>query len=103
MKTIHHLGSRGRALASALGIRARPIPGDHLHPWVLPQPLRHRLGGTIREQCHGLPALQVYEDRAIRVPFPQSEIVHPKDSGSWERQGLLFSSSQQRISTHRHC
>jgi len=60
-----------------LSIPTAPLPRDHLHPGVRPEPLRHRLGHPIREQGHRLPALQVHQDRAIRVPFPQGEIVHP--------------------------
>jgi hypothetical protein len=70
VKTIRHLDGRGRALARTLGIRARPIPGAHLHPGMLAEPLGDRLGGPLREQGHGLPALQVHQYCARGVPFP---------------------------------
>ena len=77
MKAVRHLrGARG-AVACALGIRTGPIPCDHLHPRVLAQPLRHRFGGPLREQRHGLSTFQIHQDRAIGLTFPQSEIVHP--------------------------
>ena len=81
MKAISNLGRLGRALTRALGIRTRPIPRNHLHPGVLPEPLRHRLGGAFREQGHRLAAFQVDQDRAIGVPFAQGEIVHPQHPG----------------------
>src|SRR5439155_1238774 len=57
-----HLGGGGRALASALGIGARPVPRDHLDPGMLPEPLGQRLSGAIRQQGHGLAALQIDQD-----------------------------------------
>jgi hypothetical protein len=81
MKTVCDLrGSRG-TLACTLRIRTRPIPRDDLPPGVLPQPLRHRLGGALREQGYRLPAFQVHQDRAIGVPFAQDEIVPPSTLG----------------------
>jgi hypothetical protein len=78
---IRHLDGRGRAVTSALGIGTRPIARDDLHPGVLPQPLRHRFGGPLRQQGHGLPAFQIHQDRAIGVPFAQGKIVHPEHPG----------------------
>ena len=78
------LGGRRRAVACPLSIRARPIPGDHLHPGMLPQPLGHGVGRAIGEEIHGLAALQINEHRAIRVAFPQGEIVHPPHPGRGE-------------------
>jgi len=102
VKAICHLGGRGCTLASALGIRARPIPRNDLHPWVLPQPLCDRLGGPLREQGHGLPALQVHQDRAIGVPFAQGEIVHPQHPGCGQsRKRQLPEQAQQGVPAHR--
>jgi len=81
METVRDLRGVGRALACTLGIRARPIPRDDLHPGMLPQPLRDGLGGTIREEFHGLAACEIHQDRAIRMPFPQRKIVHPSTLG----------------------
>ncbi len=97
MKAVRNLGGAGRALTGALGIRTRPIPRDHLHPGVLPEPLRHGLGGALREQGHGLAALQVHQDRAIGVPFPQGEIVHPQHPGRGERRGGCRRSRRSRV------
>src|SRR5919108_2566177 len=38
----------------AFRIGARPVPRDHLHAGVRPEPLGHRLGGPIWEELHGL-------------------------------------------------
>jgi hypothetical protein len=85
MKAIRDLGGLGRAVTSAFRIGARAISRNDLHPGVLPQPLRHCLGRAIREERHGLVALQIDQDRPIRLAFPQGEIVHPKDGGCGKR------------------
>ena len=101
MKAVCDLDGRGRALACALRIGARPIPGDDLHPGMLPEPLGHGLGRAIREQRHGLAALQIDQDRAIRLAFPQGEIVHPEHRGAWARRGgLPAEQAQQRVAAH---
>ena len=41
MKAVRDLGGGRGPVACALGIGARPIPRDDLHPGVLPEPLRH--------------------------------------------------------------
>jgi len=45
------------------------------------KPLSHRRSGTIRQECHGLPVLQVHQDRARGVPLPQGKIVDPEHPG----------------------
>ena len=82
-------------MACALGIRTRPISCNHLHTRVLAQPLRHRFGGPLREQRHGLAALQVHQDRAIGVPFAQGEVIHPQHPGRGERRGRLLAEHAQ--------
>ena len=70
---------------------------------MLPEPLRHGLGRPIREQCDRLAALQIHEDGAIGVPFPQGEIVHAEDGGRGERRGRLpTEEAQQRVPAHPH-
>ena len=55
---------------------------------MLPQPRGQGLGRTFRQQGHGLAALQIDQDRAIALAFPQGEIVHAKGGGTGEgRQG----------------
>ena len=65
MKTVRDLGGGGGPLARTLSIRLRAVTRDDLHPWMLPEPLRHGVRGAIREQRHRLAALQVHQDRAI--------------------------------------
>jgi hypothetical protein len=70
---------------------------------MLPEPLRHGLGRPIREQGDRLVALQVHEDGAIGVPFPQGEIVHPEHPGrghSGQRQ--LPEQAQEGVPAHHH-
>ena len=92
------------ALACTLRIRTRPIPGDDLHPGMCLEPLGDSLSGTIRQECHGLPALQVHQDRAIGVPFPQGEIVYPEHPGCGCGSGSFRSRRRRvfRLTTRSH-
>jgi hypothetical protein len=103
MQAIRDLSRSGSPLAGALGIGAGPIPGDHLPSRMRSEPLRHRLGRAFREQRHGLVALQVYQDRAIGVPFTQGEIVHPQHGGGGEsRPREPAQHAQQGIAADHH-
>jgi hypothetical protein len=86
MKSVGHLEGRGRALMRAIGVGFRPIPRDHLHPWMLSEPVGQGLGGTIREERYRLAALQIDQHRAIALAFPQGEIVHAEDWGTHKGQ-----------------
>src|ERR671923_2703535 len=39
----------------AFRIGARPVPRDHLHAGMRPEPLREGLGGALRQEGHRLP------------------------------------------------
>ena len=68
---------------------------------MLSEPLGEGLGRAIGEQGHGLAALQIHQDRAIGVPFPQGEIVHPQHGGCGKRRGGLPAQlPQQGILAH---
>ena len=101
MEAVRDLGGRGRAVPSAFRIGARPIARDDLHPGMLPEPLRQGLRGALWQERHGLAALQVHQDRAIGVPFPQGEVIHPQHPGRGERRGrLLAEHAQQGVAAH---
>jgi len=103
MKAVRHLRGGRCPLPRALSIRTGSIPGDHRHPWVLPQPLRHRRGGALREQGHRLTALEVDQDGAVGLALPQGEIVHPEHPGRGERRGRLpAEQAQERVPAHPH-
>jgi hypothetical protein len=102
MKTVCHLERLGRALTSALGIDARPIPRNHLHSWVLLEPLAYRLGRTIREQRHGLATLQINQYCTIGLTFAQRPVIHPQHPGRGQNgQRQPAQPAQQRIPAHR--
>jgi hypothetical protein len=77
MKAIGDLGGGGGSLPRPIGVGSRTVTHDHLDAGMLPAPLRQGVGGAIREQCYGLPALQVDQHRPIGLAFPQGEIVAP--------------------------
>jgi hypothetical protein len=65
------------------------------------EPLRHGVGGAIRQKRYRLVALQIYEDGAIGVPSAQGEIIHAQHGrGGGRGDGLLAQQMQQRLSAH---
>jgi hypothetical protein len=102
MKAVGDLGGRGSPVPCALGISGRPSAGNHLDPRMRPEPLRDRLGRPIWEQRHRLPTLQVYQDGAVGLAFPEGEVVHTQHSGCGERRrGLPAQSAEQGVAAHR--
>jgi len=63
MEAVRDLGGRRGPLC----IGARPIPGDHLHPGMLPQPLGHGVGRAIGEELHGLTALEINKCKSLQT------------------------------------
>ena len=103
MEAVRDLGRRRRAVPSAFRIGTRPIARDDLHPGMLPEPLCQGRRRAFWQERHGLAALQVDQDRAISVPFPQGEIIHSKHPGRGERRGrLLAEHAQQGVAAHHH-
>ena len=83
MKAVRDLDGLGRALARPLSIGGRPIAGDHGYSRMLLEPLGEGRCGAIREERHGLAALQIDQDGAIGVPFPEGEVVHTQHGGAF--------------------
>ena len=60
------------------------------------------LGRAIREERHGLAALQIDQHGAIGLAFPQGEIIHPEHRGGGQRRDRLpAEQAQQRVPAHR--
>ena len=89
-------------MARALGIGGRAIARDHLHSRMLQEPLRHGRSRAIREERDGLVALQIDQDRAIRVAFPEREVIHTEHRGGRQRRDWQPpEQAQQGIAAHR--
>ena len=68
---------------------------------MLPEPLRQGLGRAIRQESHRLAALQIDQDRAIGLAFPQGEIVHPEHGGGGrDGTGSLTEHAQQGVAAY---
>ena len=103
MEAVGNLGGRRGALACALGIGTRAIPRDDLYPGMLPEPLGHGVRGAIRQQGHGLAALQINEHGARGLAFPQGKIIHTEHSGGGAgRDGLPAKQAQQGVAAQHH-
>src|SRR5438132_12969957 len=69
---------------------------------MLPEPLRHGVGGAIREEGHGLTAFQIDQHRAIDLAFPQAKIIDTEHSGGGAcRDGLPAKQAQQGVPAYR--
>jgi hypothetical protein len=96
------LDGRGRTLARTLGLGGRPIAGAPCAPRRLLEPRGAGRGGALREERHGLAALQVYQDRASGLTLPQGESVHATpERGGVRRDGQLAAQAQQGVPAHR--
>ena len=84
MKAIGNLRGGGGPVTRPVGVGGRAVARDHLDSRMGLEPLRQGVGGAIREQRHGLPALQIDQHRSIGLAFPQREIVHAEARGCSE-------------------
>ena len=98
MEAIRHLGRLRCPSPCAVGIGFRAIPRDHLHAGVPLEPLRKRVALAVWQEGDGLAALQVHEDGAIGVAFPQRPVINTQHAG---RRGrglrLLAQPAQERV------
>ncbi len=101
MKAVRDLGRRGGSLACALRIGLGAVTRDDLHPRMLPEPLRHGVGGALGQERHGVVALLIDQHRARGLAFPQGEIVHTQHGRSGvRRDGETAQQTQQGIPAH---
>ncbi|MCL4369470.1 MAG: hypothetical protein M1380_00975 [Chloroflexi bacterium] len=87
MKTVGHLDGVGGACSRSLGVGFRPVPGDHLHPGVFPQPSCQSLGIPILGEVDGAVGLQIDEQGGVGVATAQGEVIDaedPRRKGVWE-------------------
>jgi len=80
MEPIGDLDCPRRSSSRALGILPSPISTDNLTPWMLDQPVLHRLGRAVREELHHLVPLEIDHDRPIGSTLAEGEVVDGKDS-----------------------
>jgi hypothetical protein len=75
---VGHLDRLRRPLAGSIRERARPIPYEHLHVGMHPQPGHDRLSFMAIQQIDGLVRFEVHQDRAVAVAPRQREFVDPQ-------------------------
>jgi hypothetical protein len=102
MPAINDWWSRWSALSGATLIVLGTIWADDFDSGMLPEPVSKAFCAAIFQPLDWLMGLSSDENRPIRVPWAKSKIVHAKDSGSWERRGLLFGAPKPAVSPHRH-
>lgn len=80
LKTSCDLRGGRSPVPSALGRGACAAARHHLPPRMLPQPLRHGVGPTSREEPPRLAALQVDQHGTLGLTLPQGDIIPPEYS-----------------------
>ena len=68
---------------------------------MLLEPLGQGRCGAIREERHGLAALQIDQDGAIGVPFPEGEVVHTSTVGGGDDGVDCNRPWEQGVAAHR--
>ena len=102
MPTVRDLDRRGRTAPDPIGIRARPIAGDHLDPGVPAQPVGDGAGLAIRQQIDDAVALEIADDGAVTGATPPCPIIDPDHTGRrvcWRRRRARH--AQQRAGADR--
>jgi hypothetical protein len=101
VKAVGHLNRRRRSLPGTIGIRFGAVARDDLHARVVAEPLCEGVGVSITEERDRPPPLQVDQDRAIRVTFPERPVIDAKDRGRRKaRQRLTAHHAQEGVPTH---
>jgi len=101
MKAVRDLRGCRSPLPRAFGIGGRAIARDALDPWMLPEPLGQGIGRAIWEERDWVAPLQINQHGAIRLAFPQREVIHTKDRRRRERRDRLSpEQAQQRVPAH---
>ena len=102
VKPVRDLNRRGRALACAICIGFGAVSRDDLHARVAAEPLCEGVGVAITEERDRPASLQVHQDRAIRVTFPEAQSSTPRTVGvatPWQRQTAHH--AQKGVPAHR--
>jgi hypothetical protein len=101
MPAIGDLGSGGGSRPCPGGIGGRTGARAHLDARRGLEPLRPGGGGAVREQRHGLPALEIDQHRPRGLAFPQGEIGHPEGRRGGERRHRgAAPQPQERVPAH---
>ena len=76
MPAVRDLDRVWRAVRGSQRVGAGPVPADHLHAGVLPQPPGEGAGLPVVEHVDGLAGIHVDQQGRIRVPASFREIIH---------------------------
>lgn len=86
------LGVR-RALPNAFGVHTRPVSRNDLHARMLLKPSGQGRGTAVGEQVDRSVCLQVHQDGAVGVAFPEGPVVHTQDT--WRRKVVWWQVVEQ--------
>lgn len=69
----------GRRFLDGAGVGRGPVPADDLGAWMLAQPGREGLGGTVGQDVHDSTGLHVDEDGSVGATPAEGELVDTKN------------------------
>ncbi len=91
------------AVPGALGVGAGPVPADHLHARMSLQPRLQRGRLPVRQHVGRDAALHVDQQRRVRVPAPQREVIHAQHPHRPARRlRQRHQHPDQRVPAHLH-
>jgi len=103
MPAIGNLNGRRRTLPRAVSIGAGAIAADQFNSWMLLEPGCQRGRFPVRKQINGGAPLEVYQDRAVTLPFVLRPVIDPNDLwGGRRRQMYLADPLNKRVRADAH-
>jgi len=103
MKSIGHLNGLRRTAGCTIRIVERAVTRDDLDARMVFKPAGEAGCRSIGQQIHRLMTRQIDQQRAIRLAFAKSEIIHAEDRWRWMRQlGCPAGEPQQGARAHGH-
>src|SRR5262245_51511049 len=103
MPAVCDLNGRRRALPRALGIGAGSVTADQFNTGMLLEPVCQRRRFAVRKQINCRAPLEIYQDRAVTLPFVLRPIINSDDFWGGRRWQLnLANPLNERICANVH-
>src|SRR5262245_42190970 len=103
MPAVCDLNGRRRALPRALGIGAGSVTADQFNTGMLLEPVCQRRRFAVRKQINCRAPLEIYQDRAVALPFVLRPVIDSDDFWGGRRWQLhLANPPNERIWANAH-
>jgi hypothetical protein len=103
MKAIGDLRGLRRTLCGASGIVLGTVAGNNFNAWMVAQPRRDGLGGTLGQEINRPTSFEIDQNGSIDPALAEGKIIDPQDPerGLRGRRGAV-KNTQDRIATEGH-